>query len=94
MRDVLHHSDWGDIGMVVRRSDDKGKTWGDRIVISNPRDNENARRAHAGSPVNIDMALVQDPKTKRIFAIYDMFVEGEAVRDLPGKAPQAYEKNW
>ena len=88
----LHHSDWGDIGMVVRRSDDKGKTWGDRIVISNPRDNENARRAHAGSPVNIDMALVQDPKTKRIFAIYDMFVEGEAVRDLPGKAPQAYEK--
>ena len=88
----LHHSDWGDIGMVVRRSDDKGKTWGDRIVISNPRDNEKAKRGHAGSPVNIDMALVQDPKTKRIFAIYDMFVEGEAVRDLPGKAPQAYEK--
>jgi len=88
----LHHSDWGDIGMVIRRSDDKGKTWGDRIVISNPRDNENARRAHAGSPVNIDMALVQDPKTKRIFSIFDMFVEGEAVRDLPGKAPQAYEQ--
>ena len=88
----LHHSDWGDIGMVVRRSDDKGKTWGDRIVISNPRDNENARRAHAGSPVNIDMALVQDPKTKRIFSIFDMFVEGEAVRDLPGKASQAYEQ--
>ena len=88
----LHHSDWGDIGMVIRRSDDKGKTWGDRIVISNPRDNEKAKRGHAGSPVNIDMALVQDPKTKRIFAIYDMFVEGEAVRDLPGKAPQAYEK--
>ena len=88
----LHHSDWGDIGMVVRRSDDKGKTWGDRIVISNLRDNENARRAHAGSPVNIDMALVQDPKTKRIFSIFDMFVEGEAVRDLPGKAPQAYEQ--
>ena len=88
----LHHSDWGDIGMVVRRSDDKGKTWGDRIVISNPRDNENARRAHAGSPVNIDMALVQDPKTKRIFSIFDMFVEGEVVRDLPGKASQAYEQ--
>ena len=88
----LHHSDWGDIGMVVRRSDDKGKTWGDRIVISNPRDNENARRAHAGSPVNIDMALVQDPKTKRIFSIYDMFLEGKAVFSLPGKAPQAYEQ--
>ena len=38
------------------------------------------------------MALVQDPKTKRIFSIFDMFVEGEAVRDLPGKAPQAYEQ--
>lgn len=88
----LHHSDWGDIGMVVRRSDDKGKTWGNRIVISNPRDNEKARNPEWPSPVNIDMALVQDPKTKRIFAIYDMFLEGKAVFSLPGKAPQAYEK--
>ena len=88
----LHHSDWGDIGMVVRRSDDKGKTWGDRIVISNPRDNEKARNPEWPSPVNIDMALVQDPKTKRIFAIYDMFLEGKAVFSLPGKAPQAYEQ--
>ena len=88
----LHHSDWGDIGMVVRRSDDKGKTWGNRIVISNPRDNKKARNPEWPSPVNIDMALVQDPKTKRIFAIYDMFLEGKAVFSLPGKAPQAYEQ--
>ena len=88
----LHHSDWGDIGMVVRRSDDKGKTWGNRIVISNPRDNEKARNPEWPSPVNIDMALVQDPNTKRIFAIYDMFLEGKAVFSLPGKAPQAYEQ--
>ena len=88
----LHHSDWGDIGMIVRRSDDKGKTWGNRIVISNPRDNEKARNPEWPSPVNIDMALVQDPKTKRIFAIYDMFLEGKAVFSLPGKAPQAYEQ--
>ena len=88
----LHHSDWGDIGMVVRRSDDKGKTWGNRIVISNPRDNEKARNPEWPSPVNIDMALVQDPKTKRIFAIYDMFLEGKAVFSLSGKAPQAYEQ--
>ena len=88
----LHHSDWGDIGMVVRRSDDKGKTWGNRIVISNPRDNEKARNPEWPSPVNIDMALVQDPKTKRIFAIYDMFLEGKAVFSLPEKAPQAYEQ--
>ena len=88
----LHHSDWGDIGMVVRRSDDKGKTWGDRIVISNPRDNEKAKNPEWPSPVNIDMALVQDPETKRIFSIYDMFLEGKAVFSLPGKAPQAYEQ--
>ncbi len=88
----LHHSDWGDIGMVVRRSDDKGKTWGDRIVISNPRDNEKAKNPEWPSAVNIDMALVQDPKTKRIFSIYDMFLEGKAVFSLPGKAPQAYEQ--
>ena len=88
----LHHSDWGDIGMVVRRSDDNGKTWGDRITISNPRDNEKAKNPEWPSPVNIDMALVQDLKTKRIFSIYDMFLEGKAVFSLPGKAPQAYEQ--
>lgn len=88
----LHHSDWGDIGMVVRRSNDNGKTWGDRIIISNPRDNEHAKHADWPSPVNIDMALVQDPVTKRIFSIYDMFLEGKAVFSLPGSAPQAYEQ--
>lgn len=88
----LHHSDWGDIGMVVRRSSDNGKTWGDRIVISNPRDNEHAKHADWPSPVNIDMALVQDPETKRIFAIYDMFLESKAVFSLPGQAPKAYEQ--
>ena len=88
----LHHSDWGDIGMVVRRSSDNGKTWGDRIVVSNPRDNEHAKHADWPSPVNIDMALVQDPETKRIFAIYDMFLESKAVFSLPGQAPKAYEQ--
>ena len=78
--------------MVVRRSSDNGKTWGDRIVISNPRDNEHAKHADWPSPVNIDMALVQDPETKRIFAIYDMFLESKAVFSLPGQAPKAYEQ--
>ena len=31
----LHSSDWGDIGMVVRRSEDNGKTWSDRVSITN-----------------------------------------------------------
>lgn len=29
----LHHMDYGDIGMVVRRSEDNGKTWGDKVVM-------------------------------------------------------------
>ena len=88
----LHHLDWGDIGMVVRRSEDKGKTWGNKIVISNPRDNGEAKDSGALSPVNIDMVLVQDPETKRIFSVYDMFPEGKAVFAMPDKPEKAYEK--
>ena len=88
----LHHLDWGDIGMVVRRSEDKGKTWGNKIVISNPRDNGEAKDSGALSPVNIDMVLVQDPETKRIFSVYDMFPEGKAVFAMPDKPEKVYEK--
>ena len=88
----LHHLDWGDIGMVVRRSEDKGKTWGNKIVITNPRDNSEAKDSSAPSPVNIDMVLVQDPETKRIFSVYDMFPEGKAVFAMPDKSEKAYEK--
>lgn len=75
----LHSSDWGDIGMVIRRSEDNGKTWGDRVTITNLRDNPKASDPSIGSPVNIDMVLVQDPETKRIFSIYDMFPEGKGI---------------
>ena len=88
----LHFSDWGDIGMVVRRSQDGGVTWGDRITISNLRDNPEARDKTAPSPLNIDMVLVQDPTTKRIFSVYDMFPEGRAVFGMPAKPEKAYER--
>ena len=88
----LHFSDWGDIGMVVRRSQDGGVTWGDRITISNLRDNPEARDKTAPSPLNIDMVLVQDPETKRIFSVYDMFPEGKAVFGMPAKPEKAYER--
>ena len=88
----LHFSDWGDIGMVVRRSQDGGVTWGDRITISNIRDNPEARDKTAPSPLNIDMVLVQDPETKRIFSVYDMFPEGKAVFGMPAKPEKAYER--
>lgn len=88
----LHSSDWGDIGMVIRRSEDNGKTWGDKVVISNLRDNPEAKDPAAPSPLNIDMVLVQDPTTKRIFSIYDMFPEGRAVFGMPKIPEKAYEK--
>ena len=88
----LQFSDWGDIGMVVRRSQDGGVTWGDRITISNLRDNPEARDKTAPSPLNIDMVLVQDPETKRIFSVYDMFPEGKAVFGMPAKPEKAYER--
>ena len=87
----LHASDWGDIGMVVRRSEDGGKTWGDRIHIANLRDNPNPERADQASPVTIDQVLVQDPKAKRIFSIYDMFPEGRGIFGMSEQKETMYQ---
>lgn len=88
----LHSSDWGDIGMVIRRSEDNGKTWGDRVTMTNLRDNPKASDPSIGSPVNIDMVLVQDPETKRIFSIYDMFPEGKGIFGMSSQKEEAYKK--
>ena len=88
----LHSSDWGDIGMVIRRSEDNGKTWGDRVTITNLRDNPKASDPSIGSPGNIDMTLTQDPETKRIFAIYDMFPEGKGIFGMSSQKEEAYKE--
>lgn len=88
----LHSSDWGDIGMVIRRSEDNGKTWGDRVTITNLRDNPKASDPSIGSPVNIDMVLVQDPETKRIFSIYDMFPEGKGIFGMSSQKEEVYKE--
>ena len=88
----LHHSDWGDIGMVVKRSEDKGQTWGDRITLTNLRDNPKANDPSVGSPVNIDMVLVQDTETKRIFSVYDMFPEGKGIFGMSSEREVAYKE--
>ena len=75
--------------MVVRRSEDKGKTWSDRVTITNLRDNPKASDPSIGSPVNIDMVLVQDPETKRIFSIYDMFPEGKGIFGMADQREEA-----
>ena len=88
----LHHYDWGDIGMVVKRSEDKGQTWGDRITLTNLRDNPKAKDPNIGSPVNIDMVLVQDTETKRIFSVYDMFPEGKGIFGMSAEKEEAYKE--
>ena len=88
----LHHYDWGDIGMVVKRSEDKGQTWGDRITLTNLRDNPKAKDQNIGSPVNIDMVLVQDTQTKRIFSVYDMFPEGKGIFGMSSEREVAYKE--
>ena len=88
----LHHYDWGDIGMVVKRSEDKGQTWGDRITLTNLRDNPKAKDPNIGSPVNIDMVLVQDSETKRIFSVYDMFPEGKGIFGMSAEKEEAYKE--
>ncbi|WP_270748346.1 SIALI-17 repeat-containing surface protein [Streptococcus halitosis] len=88
----LHSSDWGDIGMVIRRSEDNGKNWSDRVTITNLRDNPRASDPSIGSPVNIDMTLTQDPETKRIFAIYDMFPEGKGIFGMSSQKEEAYKE--
>lgn len=88
--------DWGNIGMVIRRSEDDGVTWGKRETIVNLRNNPRVPLVtsgdYSGSPINMDMALVQDTssKTKRIFSIYDMFPEGRGVISIANTAEKEY----
>ena len=88
----LHHYDWGDIGMVVKRSEDKGQTWGNRITLTNLRDNPKATDPSVGSPVNIDMVLAQDTETKRLFSVYDMFPEGKGIFGMSAEKEEAYKE--
>ncbi|HEO0713777.1 sialidase family protein [Streptococcus agalactiae] len=88
--------DWGNIGMVIRCSEDDGVTWGKRETIVNLRNNPRVPLVtsgdYSGSPINMDMALVQDTssKTKRIFSIYDMFPEGRGVISIANTPEKEY----
>lgn len=88
--------DWGNIGMVIRRSEDDGVTWGKRETIVNLRNNPRVPLVtsgdYSGSPINMDMALIQDTssKTKRIFSIYDMFPEGRGVISIANTPEKEY----
>lgn len=70
-----HKYDWGNIDMVIRRSEDDGKSWGDIIPILDLPTNMNSENSNFDSALLIDMNLVQDPETLRIFAFYDMYPE-------------------
>ncbi|QZT26838.1 discoidin domain-containing protein [Streptococcus dysgalactiae] len=90
-----HIKDWGNIGMVIRRSLNKGLNWEKRQTLVNLRDNPQVdyhTTEYAGSPVNIDMVLVQDSSTKRIFSLFDMFPEGRGIFGMPEKESQREEE--
>lgn len=82
------YSDWGNIDMIVKRSTDGGKTWSRTIKVLDLQTNPNAADKATGTIMSIDMALVQDPITKRIFTIYDVFPEMQGAFGLPN-APEA-----
>lgn len=69
------YADFGDIAMVIRRSLDNGKSWGEKITILDLRRNPHAEDPEVDGPFLIDMALVQHPNSGRIFALYDLFPE-------------------
>ena len=77
---------------MFNRSEDNGKTWSDRITLTNLRDNPKAKDPNIGSPVNIDMVLVQDTETKRIFSVYDMFPEGKGIFGMSSEREVAYKE--
>ena len=85
-----HSGDWGDIAVTVRRSEDKGASWSASTKLVDIRNNPNAANAAEKSPVTIDMVLVQDPTTKRIFSVYDMFPEGRGVFGMAEQPEQVY----
>ncbi|HEP1831441.1 TPA: exo-alpha-sialidase [Streptococcus suis] len=85
-----HSGDWGDIAQVVKRSSDNGQTWGSTIKIVDLKNNEKAVNRSIGAPLTIDTALVQDPTMKRIFAIYDMYPEGQALFGMPSQREVEY----
>ncbi len=89
---AVHSSDWGDIGMVIRCSEDNGKTWGDKVVISPIFEIILKLKTAAPSLLNIDMVLVQDPRQQRESSQFMICSEGRAVFGMCKKHLKAFMK--
>ena len=83
-------ADYGDIEMVVRTSNDNGKTWGDKVTIFNPQNNPKLGDTNSSNPATIDIALTA--KGDKLYAMYDLFPEGRGMSILPSKAVAAYKE--
>ena len=90
---VDHFNDYGNINMVIRRSEDGGKTWQPVQTLLDLPENENTANPLFGSAFAIDMVLLQDDETGRIFAIYDVFPETTGTAAIGGNELSYTEKD-
>lgn len=68
-----HNGDWGNIDLVYRYSDDQGQNWAPVKTMVDLATNPKANHPDWGSALTMDMCLVQDKASGRIYALYDMF---------------------
>lgn len=75
------NNDYGDIDSVIRRSTDQGQTWSDKVYLFDLATNTQ-KDSTANSAFTIDMSLMQDTQTERIYAMVDMFPAIDGVQGL------------
>ncbi|HGO5824560.1 TPA: exo-alpha-sialidase [Mannheimia haemolytica] len=75
------NKDWGNIDLVIRRSLDNGKTWqNDQVVIDLIEQPYNAPNfENTQSAFVIDLVMVQDKESERIFLLVDMYPESSGI---------------
>lgn len=88
-----HNQDWGHIDLVIKRSEDGGRTWSHEMPIVSLATHQDAKFKGQAAAFTLDMALLSDPSSGRIFAFYDMFPQGRGIFGLleAGNIEPAYQ---
>ncbi|BFU61060.1 MULTISPECIES: exo-alpha-sialidase [Rodentibacter] len=86
-----HASDWGNIDLAVRRSLDGGLTWQEDQVVVDLATQPYQNLGPAESALVIDGVMTQDKKSGRIFMMFDMFPESQALFGMFNDSKTSYE---